>query len=185
MFLDNGLLLLGNIALPDFTERSYDERHQRGLVCKGPHFRSVLEEDAATFADGHSPGRSVSNEDNIGGNLCAQTQTIQGVGPGRGDAHLVAFGYRLGYLLNGRQNDATSPACIYAGITVNTLRYARKHLILAQAHQRGADGVGGAIIGKSIGEKQRPTLGFPDEPNRLNAKTQFRAQYLPSVATNV
>ena len=59
---DVGHLGFGYVPFADFPEGGDDEGHQGGFVGEGAHLRGVLEEDAAAFADGYPPGRTVSME---------------------------------------------------------------------------------------------------------------------------
>ena len=62
LVLDDGHLGFGYVPFADFPEGGDDEGHQGGFVGEGAHLRGVLEEDAAAFADGYPPGRTVSME---------------------------------------------------------------------------------------------------------------------------
>ena len=114
----------------------------------------MLEENAAALADGDPTGRAIRDEHYVGGNLGAQAQAVEGIGPGGRDAYAVSCCDGLCNLVYGGEDSAATPAFIDAGITIYTLRYARENAVFAQADEGRAYSIGGACIGKGIGEEQ-------------------------------
>ena len=80
-------------------------------------------------------GRAVRDEYYIGRNLGAEAQPVEGIGTGGRDTDPIPRCDGLGNLLHGRQNDASAPAFIDTGITIDTLRYAREDAVFTQADE--------------------------------------------------
>ena len=91
----------------------------------------MLEEDAAAFADGDTAGRAICDEHYVGGDLGAEAQAVEGIGPGGRDAYAVPCCDGLCNLVYGGEDNAATPAFIDAGITIDTLRDAREDAVLA------------------------------------------------------